>query len=138
MCDRHCRFAIASALMSPRLAIARLDVTPKGQDIYRVVVQLENQGFLPTYTSQKALERSCVKPIEVSLSLPEEASLISGQLKQEVGHLEGRGNRAFKTFALGVDYRCHVEWTIQARSGSEIEIVARSQRAGTVRTSVIL
>lgn len=118
--------------------MAHTAVTYQGSDIYHVVVQLENQGFLPTYTSKKSQERSCVKPIEVSLSLPEGGSLIGGQLKQEVGHLEGRSNKAKKNLAQGSDYRCHVEWVLKANPGSELQITALSKRAGTVSTLLTL
>ena len=138
LCEKHCSFAIAHALMSPRLAIARTAVTYRGGNIYRVVVQLENQGFLPTYTSKKAKERSCVKPIEVKLSLPEGANLIVGQLQQEIGHLEGRSNKAKNNLARGFDCRCHVEWAIEAIRGRQIQITALSERAGTVSTFLTL
>jgi hypothetical protein len=125
--------------MSPLLAIARIDVIPQEGDLYHVVVQLENQGFLPTYTSKKALERDAVRPIEVSLSLPEKVSLISGRQWQEVGHLEGRSNKAFTRLAeAGTDYRCHLEWVVKAPTPSEIEIVAKAERAGTVRQQILL
>jgi hypothetical protein len=124
--------------MSPLLAIARTDVIPQEGDLYHVVVQLENQGFLPTYTSKKALEREAVRPIEVSLSLPEEVTLISGRQWQEVGHLEGRSNKAFVRLTEGTDYRCHLEWVVKAPPGSAIEIVAKAERAGTVRQQILL
>ena len=102
-------------------------------DIYHVVVQWQNQGFLPTYTSQKALERQSVRPIEVILSLPEGVTLISGQLEQEIEHLEGRTNKAFEKLASGTDFRRHVEWVVKGFPGSEIEVTAVAERAGTVR-----
>ena len=107
---------IAHALMSPRLVLGRADAISiyQGSDIYYVMIQLENQGFLPTYTSQKALERGAVKPIEVNLSLPSGVSLVSGQLKQNIKHLEGRSNKVTNLWAKqGIDYRCHVEWVIK-------------------------
>jgi murein tripeptide amidase MpaA len=133
LCEKQCCFAITHALMSPRLAIARIELTYQGGDIYHLVMQIENQGFLPTYTSQKALERQAVRPIEMILSLPESVTLISGQREQEIGHLEGRSNKAFERLAQGSDYRCHVEWVIKGRPGSEIEVSAIAERAGTVR-----
>ncbi len=133
LCDKHCRFAIAHALMSPRLALARTKVTYQGGDIYHVVVQWENQGFLPTYTSKKALERQSVRPIEVTLSLPAAVTLVSGQLKQNIQHLEGRANKAFELIAQGTDNRRHVDWVLQGAAGCEIEITAVAERAGTVR-----
>jgi murein tripeptide amidase MpaA len=124
--------------MSPRLVLACTQVTYQGGDIYHVVVQWENQGFLPTYTSQKALERQSVRPIEVILSLPEEVSLISGQLEQEIEHLEGRSNKVFEPFAPGTDFRRHLEWVVKGPPGSEIEVTAVAERAGTVSCSLRL
>lgn len=138
LCEKQCRFAIAHALMSSRLAIAQSSIIHQGSNIYHVVIQLENQGFLPTYTSQKALERQAVQPIEVTLLLPEGSTLITGQLKQEIGHLEGRSNKAFESLAKGSDYRSQVEWVIKGNPGSEIQIIAKAERAGTVRVNLIL
>ncbi|MDJ0696776.1 hypothetical protein [Mastigocoleus sp. MO_188.B34] len=133
ICERQCRFVIAHALMSPYVVLGRADVIYQGSDIYYVMIQLENQGFLPTYTGQKALERGAVKPIEVNLSLPSGVSLVSGQLKQNIKHLEGRSNKVTQLWAKqGTDYRCHVEWVIKGASGSEIEISAVGERSGTV------
>jgi murein tripeptide amidase MpaA len=147
LCEKHCRFAIAHALMSPRLALARSEVRRLGwaregsQSLFRVVVQYENQGFLPTYTSQKALERRAVRPIQVRLELPEGSTVIVGSQKQEIRHLEGRSNKAYGEIlssGSGVDYRRKVEWVVQAPVGSSLLIVAQAERAGTVRTRVTL
>ena len=138
LCAKQCRFALVLALMSPRLALAQTEITHQGSDIYHIVVQWENQGFLPTYTSQKALDRRAVRPIEIILSLPATVSLISGQLKQEIGHLEGRSNKALKKMAQGNDFRSHLEWVVKGKPGSEIEVTAVAERAGTVRSCLKL
>lgn len=141
LCRQHCQFTLAHALMSPKLAIAKAEVHPQGSDLYKVILQLENQGFLPTYTSQKALERQIVRPIEVEVQMPETAALVMGQAKQRVGHLEGRSNKAFvKAFsdAGEVDFRRKLEWVIRAPAGTRLGILARAERAGTVRTELLL
>jgi murein tripeptide amidase MpaA len=147
LCEKHCQFTISHALMSPKLAIAQWELIPvgtadhaQGSRLYRLILQLENRGFLPTYTSQKALERKIVKPIEVELQLPDYATLISGQSKQEIGHLEGRANKASSTFTRGesIDYRRKVEWVISGSLGSTIQIAAVSQRAGKVELAITL
>ncbi|NJL84193.1 MAG: carboxypeptidase, partial [Chloroflexaceae bacterium] len=135
LAEQHCQFAIAHGLMSPKLA-ARVRLTQEGAGVYYLLLQLENQGFLPTYTSKKALERKAVRPTEVTLVLPEGAKLIAGKLSQEIQHLEGRSNKAFRSVARGSDYRCTVEWALKAESGSEIEIIVQSERAGTLRQRV--
>ncbi|MEA5510368.1 M14 family metallopeptidase [Crocosphaera sp. UHCC 0190] len=138
ICEKQCQFSLMNALLSPLLAISKTKINHQGADIYHLVVELENQGFFPTYTSKKALERKAVRPIEVILSLPEDVRLISGQLEQEIKHLEGRSNKAYNTFAKGTDYRRHLEWVIQGPVNSIIEVKACSERAGTVKCSLKL
>lgn len=140
ICQRQCQFALSHALMSPRLAVAKTAIIHQQQDIYLVKIQLENQGFLPTYTSQKALNNQIVKPIEVILVLPEdsESKIIQGQKCQKIGHLEGRANKAFDLIARGIDYRLSVEWVIQGKVGTDILVIARSQRAGTINIKLTL
>jgi murein tripeptide amidase MpaA len=141
ICEKQANFAIAHALMSPKLAIAQIKITPQGSDIYHLVIQIENQGFLPTYTSKKSLERKAVRAIEVMLSLPEGVTLISGQREQNIDHLEGRSNKAFSSFVSsggGIDYRRHLEWVIKGPAKSELEIMIYSERAGTIKTQICL
>lgn len=138
ICDRHFQFAITHALMSPRLSVARTQVSHQGADIYRLTVQWENLGFLPTYTSKKALERQAVRPTRVKLGLPDGVTLISGEKQQEIEHLEGRSNKWFNASAQGMDYRTHRSWVVKGKRGTEVSIEAIAERAGTVRTQVIL
>jgi murein tripeptide amidase MpaA len=138
LCEKQLQFAIAHTLYSPRLALARAEVKAQGETIFQIVVQWENQGFLPTYTSQKALERKAVRPIEVVLTLPESVTLISGSLKQEIPHLEGRSNKAFSSLAAGIDYRHHLQWVVKGPKGAVIEVTAYAERAGTVQTTLTL
>ncbi len=133
LCQKQCDFAISHALMSPRLTVVRHEVSHQGENIYHVTVQWQNIGFLPTYTSQKALERKAVQPIKILLQLPEDATLVSGQREQEIGHLEGRANKVYRSYAKGNDNRCHREWVIKAPTGGKMQITAIAQRAGTVR-----
>jgi murein tripeptide amidase MpaA len=140
LCDRHCRFTIAHALMSPRLGLKQVDVTHQGADVYRVVAVLENRGFLPTYTSKKGQERNIVRPIRVTLTLPEGGALVTGPAEQEVGQLEGRANKAFGGFRAPTptDSRRKVEWVVRAPAGSTVQVTAQAERAGTVRADVPL
>jgi murein tripeptide amidase MpaA len=140
LCDRHCRFTIAHALMSPCLGLKQVDVTHQGADVYRVVAVLENRGFLPTYTSKKGQERNIVHPIRVTLTLPEGGALVTGPAEQEVGQLEGRANKAFGGFRAPTptDSRRKVEWVVRAPAGSTVQVTAQAERAGTVRADVPL
>jgi murein tripeptide amidase MpaA len=138
LCEQQFRFALAHALMSPRLALAKTDIIPQGSGVYKIIVQWENQGFLPTYTSQQALDRKAVKAIAVTVELPETVTLITGKLRQELPHLEGRSNKAKTAQANGIDYRRHLEWVVQGNGGETVVITAIAERAGTVRSEVVL
>jgi hypothetical protein len=117
-----------------------VQVEPRGAELWHLVVVVQNNGFLPTYTSKKALERKGVRPIEVELALPEGSSLVSGQLRQDVGHLEGRSNKIWGRGTGGspTDNLCKIEWVLKGPHRSTVDVTVRSQRAGVVRRSIVL
>jgi len=82
MCKKHSRFTLSHASLNPYLSLRALDINRQSENVYRVVAVIENNGFLPTYTSQKALERNDARPIEAELQLPEGVSLISGERRR--------------------------------------------------------
>ena len=133
-CEKHARFTLTHAALCPYLSIRHVKVEPQGDDLFRVVAVVENNGFLSTYTSKKALERKIVRPIEVELTLPEGVSIVTGKQHQEVGHLEGRSNKLWSWFgsASPTDNRCKVEWVLKGPARSSIDLTVHSQRAGTV------
>ena len=51
--------------------------------IDRLVVQ--NTGWLPTYVTKKALENKIVCGVICEIELPEEATLRSGKMREEIG-----------------------------------------------------
>jgi hypothetical protein len=102
---------------------------------------LQNTGWLPTNVSDKAVERKAVRPLEVELTLPEEAKLLAGDLKVDLGQLEGRVHKRSPLWWWGDDAtgdRAKAEWVIEAPEGAELGIEARHQRAGTIRQVVTL
>ena len=109
-------------------------------DVYHVVTLLENRGFLPTYTSKKGLARAAARPVKVTLTLPEGATLVTGQAEQEVGHLEGRANKAFGGFGFPspTDNQRKVEWVVRAPAGATLHLAAHAERAGAARTDITL
>ena len=140
LCEKHSRFTLAHAALNPRLSIRDLKVEQQAEGVYHVVLVIENNGFLPTYTSLKAQERKIVRPIEIELRLPEGVTLIGGEQKQEVGQLEGRSNKLFTVFNSGspTDNRCKIEWVLKGVAGSSVELTIRSQRAGTIHKTLVL
>ncbi len=140
LCEKHSQFTLTHAALCPYLDIHHVKIEQLSDGIFHVVVVVQNNGFLPTYTSKKALERKAVRPIEVELILPEMVSIVSGQRWQEIGHLEGRSNKLWAVFSSGTptDNQRKIEWVIQGPSGSQIELAICSQRAGVVHQTITL
>jgi hypothetical protein len=137
----HTDFAIFSALVSPRLELHALDVTPIGDSAYAIRLGLHNTGWLPTYVSKKAVERRSVRPLEVELTLPAGSRLAAGDLRTEAGQLEGRVDKRSTMWWWTDDAtadRVKVEWVVEAPAGGTVDIEARHQRAGVVRAQVEL
>ena len=139
--EPHADFAIFHLLISPKLERRSLDVERVGSDTFVVRLVLENTGWLPTYVSQKALDRKAVRPLEVELELPEGARVVGGDKKSEAGQLEGRVHRRSLLWFWSDDAtsdRVKLEWVVEAPQGGVLQIEARHQRAGTVRERVEL
>ena len=137
----HADWLIWQALISPKLEILQAEATPLGGDAYQVRLVVQNTGWLPTYVTKKALERKAVRPVIVELTLPDGATLHVGRLREELGQLEGRcyedaGN--FGRIADPTDDRAKFDWVIHAPQGGTVQVTARHQRAGTVRTEIPL
>jgi hypothetical protein len=121
--------------------VGSFESTPVGDGAFRLRLVLENSGWLPTHVTQKAVERKAVRPIEVSLELPEGARVATGKEREEVGQLEGRAERRAVMW-WNVDHstsdRTKVEWVVEANAGERVGVVARHERAGTVRAELVL
>lgn len=137
----HSEWAIFHCLISPRLEVRSLDVEQVGKGVWKIRLVLENTGWLPTNVSDKAVERKAVQPLEVELELPEGTRLIAGEKRTEVGQLTGRvHNRSTLWWGTndGTTDRTKLEWVVESVTGGDVELVAKHQRAGTVRRRVTL
>jgi murein tripeptide amidase MpaA len=129
-------------LTSPRLELYEVTAKPLGEGTYHVRLVVQNSGWLPTYVTKKALEKKLVRGVVCEIALPEGATLEAGELREELGQLEGRAYKppapvGFATFDP-TDDRAKVEWVVRAPGGGTLEITARHERAGTVVAQVAL
>jgi murein tripeptide amidase MpaA len=137
---RNVQYPLALAEMLPRLEVLRLKAERLADARYHVELVVENGGFLPTMSSEQARKRKAVRPVRVELELPKSASLASGKLRQELGHLQGRSNKLDGFFSWGVtstDNRARVEWVVQARKGSKLKVKVVSERAGVLEREIV-
>ena len=87
--ERFPKWLIWHALISPKLNLREANVTALGDGNYRVRLVVENTGWLPSYVTQKALERK-VRGLVCEIELPKGAKLETGKPREELGQLDGR------------------------------------------------
>jgi len=131
-----------NALTSPRLELVHARSEKLGPDTWRVEVGVQNTGHLPSYVSKRALERKQSRGLVGEISLPDGASLVSGQSRTHAGELEGRAYKhtlvSFWTDTTPMADRAKLQWVVRAPAGGQVQVVVRHDKAGTVRASVTL
>jgi murein tripeptide amidase MpaA len=138
---KHYPFMLSLGEMLPHLVIHSLDVTKISDDKFHLNLIVENDGFLPSYTSQQSKTRRSSRPVRLELEIPKGVILTSGKPKEELGHLEGRSNKLDNDAPFGespTDNRRRFEWVIQATPGTKIRLKILSERAGSIQRDLFL
>ena len=78
------------ALISPRLTLWETSVTSLSVDSFRVRLVVQNEGWLSTYVSKKALERKVSRGVIAEIQLPKVAQTVQGVL--EFIHWDSQGD----------------------------------------------
>lgn len=134
-------WAIFHALISPELKLHSATVEPIGDGAYTVRVVIDNIGWLPTYVTKKALEKKVSRALVGEIELPEGATLQSGKSRMEFGQLEGKCYKAPAPYGWTADTsseRAKLEWIVSGTPGQVVKVVARHDRAGTIRVELTL
>jgi len=158
-CRRSGTFMLKYAALTPRVKLTVADVEEVAPGLYRVTAVAKNQGFLPTNVTEQALKAKVAKKVTMEIDLGDEAELVMGREKLEVGHLEGRSHRVpgrFYTplgpkrdppgrffggmFITGGGDRSlqAAEWLVKAEEGSQITVIATSEKGGVDRKPLTL
>ena len=133
------KWLIWALLISPKLELFEASAKPLGGDAYRVRLVVHNTGWLPSYVTKKAIEKKVIRGLVCEIELPEGAVLEAGKPREELGQLEGRAYKeAFMSDEDETVDRIKVEWVVRAPEGGTVKLVARHERAGTVRAEVQL
>ncbi len=133
------------ALSLPKLELLRTEVRALGPDSWRVRMAVANSGYLPAYVTKRALERKVVRGVMFEILLPAQdptVSLVSGKERMEGPQLEGHApknsQQAFLPNRELTADRAVGEWVVRAPKGTRLALSASAERAGTVRTEVVL
>ena len=140
--ERFPKWLTWQALTLPRLEPFLTEVQRLGGDSWRVRLAVQNTGYVPTFVTQRALERKVCRGVVYEITLPEGGRLVAGKARVEGGQLQGRANRAsLQAFLPNADItgdRGQCEWTVAAPEGSTVTVVARHERAGRVEIPLVL
>ncbi|HUP97329.1 MAG TPA: M14 family metallopeptidase [Usitatibacter sp.] len=130
------------ALTLPRLEALKTEVVPVGEGAWKVRFAVHNTGYLPTYVTKRALERKVTRGVVFEISLPRNATLLSGKARVEGAQLEGRASKpSLQAFLPNADLtadRGQCEWTVRAPAGAVVKVIARHDRAGRVEAAIRL
>jgi murein tripeptide amidase MpaA len=130
------------ALISPKLEMLQATARPLGPDLWRIDLVVHNTGWLPTYISKTAQDRKITRGVAAEILLPPGCTLTTGTAALQGPEAEGRAHLksliGFGRTPHGTPDRVGFEWHVRAPEGAEIGLAARHDRAGTVRTTLLL
>lgn len=137
--EKNAQYMVELAKLLPEISIAKLETEKLDGGETKIILGIQNNGFLPTYTSEIGKQRG-VKPPTAILKLPKGAALVSGTERTLMGHLEGRSNKldqsGFSIPFTPTDHRAKAEWVVRAKPGSKIHIRIECDRGGVVEAVV--
>ncbi len=129
-------------LISPRLEVRTVEVTPHGADTWKVRLVVHNTGWLPTYVTKMAVQRKLLRGVLAEIALPAGATLVAGKPREELGELEG-----WAYLHTGISFwgqkkpsadMAYADWIVRAPTGTTLELTAWHERAGRVTASAEL
>jgi len=139
---KTCLFEVKRAELVPNLRIADVKMTSLGDKLYKIVAIVENDGYLPTYVTQKAIDTKAAKPVVVKVGL-DKAELLFGEEKTDIGHIKGNSPDSPARYGPGdalipVNQKT-VQWLVRAKgSGASVIVTASSPKAGTASRKIPL
>ncbi|MDZ4804994.1 MAG: hypothetical protein SGI90_09060, partial [Candidatus Eisenbacteria bacterium] len=109
----------------PRLVVDPAQVTSLGDGLYRVLIEVGNDGWLPTALEAGVTTRRA-RPVRVEIEEQSGVEIVGGPPVKLISTIKGSGGRE------------RVEWILKANAGTTIVARAATPRAGEVRREVTL
>ena len=132
------------AAIAPRLELFEASVVALGDRTWRLRLVVHNTGWLPTYVTKQALRNKLVRGVVFEIAMPDGIALESGSRRIEGDQLEGRAYRPASPSSWSgwsgdvTEDRAKAEWIVRGPAGASVELLARHERAGVVRASIVL
>ena len=86
--EKYVPWILGLAEISPRVVIRNVSVDRVGSDAVKVSVLVENEGYLPTNITQRALDAVVAVPVRAVVDVSD-AELVSGKHRTDLGHIAG-------------------------------------------------
>lgn len=122
---KHSAFVVELTEMLPRVTAPRVKVTELGPRVYRVSVDVQNDGFLPSNAAIGVRSRLPLR-VKAELTLGRDQSIQSGKRIEYVNAIKGSGGT--QTF----------EWVIVGAPGSTLQLTVGSPHAGLTTQTITL
>lgn len=132
-CAHVSAFLTRLGLCTPRLIETGLTVTRAGDDLYRIIGEWANAGYLPTSSTAKGRD---LLMEGLKARLQGNIEIISGTSPVNVGHLDGYGGQ--DGWAPPHRQRAHAAWVVRAAKGAVVEVIVEGPRAGRLSRTITL
>jgi len=145
ICHKNTLFCLEHAAASPRLRVRsskveKIGTASDGSNLFKVSAVIGNDGYLPSYLTDTAIERKVAQAVKVELKL-EGAELLMGDAVADIGHLAGRNGRKYPWSPWGEPWKRTakpVEWLVKAKPGASGKIIIQSEKGGKQTAEVTL
>jgi len=131
--EQYVEWMLWLAEISPHVVIKDVATRPVGsENVVKVTVVIENEGYLPTYITQRALTAKIAAPVRVMVRLAH-ADLITGSERTDLGHLPGTRD------TQGGGARRTLEYAVRLTgSHPTFSIAVISEKGGIARREIAL
>ena len=135
--EQYVEWMLWLAEISPRIVIKEVTARPVGpEDVVKVTVVVENEGYLPTNITQRALDAKVAVPVRAMVSLTD-AELVTGRARTDLGHLPGTRDTQGAT-GTGAS-RQTLEYAVRLTgSAPTFSIAVHSEKGGVARREISL
>ncbi|WP_370670805.1 M14 family zinc carboxypeptidase [Alicyclobacillus acidiphilus] len=135
--EEECRnvsaFLTKLGLSTARLSISSISIEEMSTNVFRVVAEVANAGFLPTSSTAKGKELLLEG---IHARIDGELEVVGGTSPVSIGHLDGYGSQS--TWAPANGQRAYAEWIVRANRGTNATIAFEDHRAGRIAQTVVL
>ncbi|MFN8496369.1 MAG: M14 family metallopeptidase [Anaerolineae bacterium] len=141
VCEPNALFTLRHAAASPLVRVRRVEAERLADGLYKLTALVENQGYLPTNLTQRALTIDIAAPVTVHVSADPAVEFIIGAAETDIGHLGGRVERTMAWDAWRRPWKepaRQMGWVVRAPSGTRLGVTAVSEKGGRHGESVVL